>query len=807
VDVGENFDGVTALHLAARHGTIDVMSVLLERGADLQFKDANGDTALRHAVCHGSIAKAAWLVDQGLDVNELSADGSTLLFDAANMGQLHMMKWLKRRGTTLTAVNEQGRSALYAVRSGALSCMKWLVSQGLPVETVDNDGTTLLHYAAHEGSVERIDWLVAKGVNVAAVHETQGYTALFHAGLQGHVHAMGCLISHGADVNALDTEGRTVMHAAIANGHAAAANFLLRRIRDGVTLSAFNGAKHSPAPGMEGYAVLLDGIHHKWTQLHTLDEKYSCVEHPVSVECVRADLEWLAPVLALLPSDAKVLRVGAMLRERQELASETAMAMLLEEEEEEGEEEERKKEGGGEGKEDGERGRKKRRKARKANAKARRDMEEYANDEEGGGEGIESENAVPVEEAKDEEAKDKEAKDEEAKGEEAKDFTSKAKEQHRKEQQEEKQQQQQQQQHQQQLDLAAKPALQYSWVQQDVEAMERLLDQVERLAVENERLDVLNTALHEQGARDKARFAQVLASRILECNGAVEELRESLDTANDSLDTANAEIGRLCTFNDGLVEELASLKQDLGAANEEVEGTLAKFELLEQMYQPVQTENEQRKEMLADTRRAAVEISRSRLDLNLPTKRMGELDCVALAKLGLTVEAMSLLQGVVCDPSFHPWRVKQRAGSTAGEVEEVVDWTDQQLADVVRTYSKRCSEAGGKAVGVAVAQEVLRCSKEVQGWNASGGYCVTIPYHYGAKRELRPDELLKIAAGIDVPGSRAGGNRAALGRLAVVPQQQRSRRPIRNTPAAASISCMSWSRRAAASTSGRHGRR
>jgi hypothetical protein len=48
------------------------------------------------------------------------------------------------------------------------------------------------------------------------------------------------------------------------------------------------------------------------------------------------------------------------------------------------------------------------------------------------------------------------------------------------------------------------------------------------------------------------------------------------------------------------------------------------------MYQPVQTENEQRKQMMADTRKTALEISRKRLDLELPTKRMGELDSAKL---------------------------------------------------------------------------------------------------------------------------------------------------------------------------------
>ena len=48
---------------------------------------------------------------------------------------------------------------------------------------------------------------------------------------------------------------------------------------------------------------------------------------------------------------------------------------------------------------------------------------------------------------------------------------------------------------------------------------------------------------------------------------------------------------------------------------------------------------------------------------------------------------------------------------------------------------------------------MLRCTDELNEWNSSGGYCVTIPYHHGERRELRPDELLKIVAGVEVPGA------------------------------------------------------
>jgi hypothetical protein len=240
--------------------------------------------------------------------------------------------------------------------------------------------------------------------------------------------------------------------------------------------------------------------------------------------------------------------------------------------------------------------------------------------------------------------------------------------------------------------------------------------------------------------------------------------------------------------------EIARLKESLRAADEkaavqevglspEYEELRAKFELLEQMYQPVQTENEQRKEMLTDLRKAAIGISRSRQDLHFPTKRMGEIDSMRLHRLGISIEQISRLQQTICDPNFHPWRTRQvRPGSE--EVETVVNWDDDKLQGIVRVCG-----GGTNSKGRQAAEEVLRCSKELQQWNPSGGYCVTIPYHYGEQRELKPDELLKIAAGVDVAGCRAAeGNGGAGASAAVTGHARPPRSQAPRAPRAASWS-------------------
>jgi hypothetical protein len=275
---------------------------------------------------------------------------------------------------------------------------------------------------------------------------------------------------------------------------------------------------------------------------------------------------------------------------------------------------------------------------------------------------------------------------------------------------------------------------------------------------------------NKQLAESNEHLISSLSATAAGVQGSLQTIREknrSLASENGSLVQSLADLktvfSKVARYNSKLERDNAMMKKELHdlamvddgggrCTSRNYEELQAKFELLEQMYQPVQTENEQRKEMLTDLRKTALDISNSRLDLDIPTKRMGEVDSTKLHQLGVPIEDISLLQDVVCDPNFHPWRVLQYGGGACGEnssSEMVVDWKNQQLLALIRQH-------GGSGNGRQVAEEVLRCSSELQSWNPSGGYCVRIPYHHAERREMRPAELLKIAVGMQIPGCRIG---------------------------------------------------
>jgi ankyrin repeat protein len=100
--------GVTPLHLATMRGLEEVVGYLLDRGADASASDRNGVTPLHMTAFLGNAGIAARLVERCADVNAREMEGLTPLHVASDMGARDVVRLLLRGGADVFARDARG---------------------------------------------------------------------------------------------------------------------------------------------------------------------------------------------------------------------------------------------------------------------------------------------------------------------------------------------------------------------------------------------------------------------------------------------------------------------------------------------------------------------------------------------------------------------------------------------------------------------------------------------------------------------------------------------------------------------------
>lgn len=108
---GANVNG-TASHLAAWKGNTNMLRILLDLGADVNWKNPGwNETPLYWAALYGKRESAALLIERGADLNARLADGTTALATAAHFGHQNVVALLLEKGADTSFRNTRGLTA------------------------------------------------------------------------------------------------------------------------------------------------------------------------------------------------------------------------------------------------------------------------------------------------------------------------------------------------------------------------------------------------------------------------------------------------------------------------------------------------------------------------------------------------------------------------------------------------------------------------------------------------------------------------------------------------------------------------
>ena len=145
---------------AVKGGDIDNVTSLLDID-DINIQDNLGRTALIWAIRYVHIDIVRLLLDKGADPNIPDEFRKTpLIWASLGDGHIEIVKLLLDRGVDINIVSKYGQSALaYASYFGNTDIVKLLLDKGADPNIVDNDGKTALMNAIDNGNTDIVKLL------------------------------------------------------------------------------------------------------------------------------------------------------------------------------------------------------------------------------------------------------------------------------------------------------------------------------------------------------------------------------------------------------------------------------------------------------------------------------------------------------------------------------------------------------------------------------------------------------------------------------------------------------------------------
>ena len=220
---------LSVLHMAAQGGSIDVVRLLLEAGADANSLDSVRNTPLQAAIIHGQLACARELIPH-TDLLIFNASGKNALHSSIICNQPGIFKLLlphfadnvdvrtiKRRPPDDPDGPYNHTPLQLACQGGYHAMVKALLAAGASRTAQNSNSASCLHAAAQGGHLACVTLLIGRPENQKMspaeidVRESLGRTPLFMAARFGHRYCCAALLAAGADPAAAMPSGHTAL--------------------------------------------------------------------------------------------------------------------------------------------------------------------------------------------------------------------------------------------------------------------------------------------------------------------------------------------------------------------------------------------------------------------------------------------------------------------------------------------------------------------------------------------------------------------------------------------------------------------
>ncbi|XP_071086322.1 ankyrin-3-like, partial [Haliotis cracherodii] len=289
-----NNSGDNILHQACSGGDVEIVKrILALEKVDINSRDQNGETPVMMAARDGHVQLVEVLVKKGADMSLVNNGGDNILHQACKGGDIETVKEVLAQDKL--DINSRGKTGQTPVMKAARAGYGGLVKKGADMTLVNNDGDDILHQSCRGGDVETVKIVLAQNKLRINSRAKNGWTPVMMAARAGHRELVDFLVKKGADMSLVNNGSDNILHQACRGGDIETVKGVLAHKQLGINIRGKNGETPVMMAAMAGHGELVAFLVKKGADMSVVN---ICSDNILHQACRGGDIETVRRVLA-----------------------------------------------------------------------------------------------------------------------------------------------------------------------------------------------------------------------------------------------------------------------------------------------------------------------------------------------------------------------------------------------------------------------------------------------------------------------------------------------------------------------------